>query len=268
MPNVFKLGKGPEHGHVNCSLFARLIAKTVTTLASNFETVRVVCEYGNHGRIGRYGEMPKGDNVDRISYEIARNKVGHLVKDGAAAIRTLGSSIDTSFVDLKGGTTGQVLSKASNTDLDFTWTADASGIPATIFDAKGDIIAASAADTAARLAVGANGTVLTADSAETTGLKWAAPAGSPGLALSSIATGTASGSSLSITGLSSYDQIDFMIKDVGLSTAANLLFRINSNTGNNYRSATLGVRFLRTGQYNLSAGVKVAWSCNSGPLLI
>jgi hypothetical protein len=45
-----------------------------------------------------------------------------LVKDGAAAIRTLGSSIDTSFMDLKGGTTGQVLSKASGTDLDFTWT--------------------------------------------------------------------------------------------------------------------------------------------------
>lgn len=44
-----------------------------------------------------------------------------LVKDGAAAIRTLGSSIDTSFVDLKGGTTGQVLSKASATDLDYTW---------------------------------------------------------------------------------------------------------------------------------------------------
>jgi hypothetical protein len=46
-----------------------------------------------------------------------------LVKDGAAAIRTLGSSIDTSFVDLKGGTTGQLLSKNSNTDLDFTWAA-------------------------------------------------------------------------------------------------------------------------------------------------
>jgi len=44
-----------------------------------------------------------------------------LVKDGAAAIRTLGSSIDTSFVDLKGGTTGQVLAKATGTDLDFTW---------------------------------------------------------------------------------------------------------------------------------------------------
>lgn len=44
-----------------------------------------------------------------------------LVKDGALAMRTLGNSIDTSFVDLKGGTTGQILSKASNTDLDYTW---------------------------------------------------------------------------------------------------------------------------------------------------
>jgi hypothetical protein len=44
-----------------------------------------------------------------------------LVKDGAAAIRTALGGVDTSFVDLKGGTTGQVLSKTSGTDLDFTW---------------------------------------------------------------------------------------------------------------------------------------------------
>jgi hypothetical protein len=50
-----------------------------------------------------------------------------LVKDGAAAIRTLGSSVDTSFVDLLGGTTGQVLSKASNTDLDFAFITPAGG---------------------------------------------------------------------------------------------------------------------------------------------
>jgi len=58
--------------------------------------------------------------------------------------RTLGDAIDSSLVDLKGGTTGQVLAKASGTDMDFTWTTDATGIPATIFDAKGDIIATSA----------------------------------------------------------------------------------------------------------------------------
>lgn len=50
-----------------------------------------------------------------------------LVKDGAAAIRTLGNGIDTSLVDLKGGTTGQFLSKATNTDLDFSWSTPISG---------------------------------------------------------------------------------------------------------------------------------------------
>ncbi len=50
-----------------------------------------------------------------------------LVKDGAAAIRTALGGPDASFIDLKGGTTGQILSKASGTDLDFTWAAAASG---------------------------------------------------------------------------------------------------------------------------------------------
>ena len=96
-----------------------------------------------------------------------------LVKDGALAIRTLGNGIDTSMAELKGGTTGQVLSKTSNTDMDFTWIAVD---PLTILDAKGDLISATAADTPARLAVGTNGQVLTADSTTSTGLKWATPA--------------------------------------------------------------------------------------------
>jgi hypothetical protein len=97
-----------------------------------------------------------------------------LVKDGAAAMRTLGNSIDTSFVDLKGGTTGQILSKASNTDLDYTWvtTDDANAIQNAIVDAKGDLIAATAADTPARLAVGTDYGFLQAFASESTGLLW------------------------------------------------------------------------------------------------
>lgn len=49
-----------------------------------------------------------------------------------------------------------------------------SGIDATIFDAKGDIIAATAADTAARVPVGTNGYVLAARSGETPGIAWEA----------------------------------------------------------------------------------------------
>jgi hypothetical protein len=52
-------------------------------------------------------------------------------------------------------------------------------IQPTIFDAKADILTATAADTPARLAVGANDTVLTADSTTATGLKWAAAASVP-----------------------------------------------------------------------------------------
>lgn len=63
-----------------------------------------------------------------------------------------------------------------HSDIDHS-TVTGAGISATLLDAKGDIIAASAADTAARLAVGANDTVLTADSTTATGLKWAASAG-------------------------------------------------------------------------------------------
>ena len=99
-----------------------------------------------------------------------------LVKDGAAAIRTLGNGIDTSFVDLKGGTTGQVLSKASNTDLDFTWVAqdDSNAIQNALLTTTGDTIYASSASTPARLGIGSTGQVLTVSGGVPV---WAAPAG-------------------------------------------------------------------------------------------
>jgi hypothetical protein len=121
-----------------------------------------------------------------------------LVKDGAAAIRTLGQAIDTSMQDLEGGTTGQILSKNSNADMDFVWvTNDVGDITevvagtglsgggssgsvtltntvATEFDAKGDLVVGTGADTFDKLSAGTNDHRLVAASGETTGLKYVA----------------------------------------------------------------------------------------------
>jgi hypothetical protein len=230
-----------------------------------------------------------------------------LVKDGAAAMRTLGNSIDTSFVDLKGGTSGQILAKASNTDLDYTWitndigditavtasspltgggtsgaitvgilsgttsnlgavqlsdstsststtlaaTANAvkttydlanAAVAKSIVDAKGDLIAATAADTVSRLAVGTNGQVLTADSAESTGLKWVT---STSGGMTSLATGNLSGTSttVSIT-TTGYKQLVCYVKDVVCTTDWYWKIQLNSDTGSNYS---------QTNQYNNTA---------------
>jgi len=81
----------------------------------------------------------------------------------------------------------------------------ASAINPTIVDAKGDIIAASAADTVARLAVGSNDTVLTADSSTATGLKWATPAAG-GMTL--LSTTTLSGATTTISSINqSYERL-------------------------------------------------------------
>jgi hypothetical protein len=97
-----------------------------------------------------------------------------LVTDLPADFETFGQAVATSMADLLGGTTGQVLAKASNTNMDFTWVAqdDSNAIQNAIVDAKGDLIAATANDTPARLAVGNNGETLVADSSTSTGLRY------------------------------------------------------------------------------------------------
>jgi hypothetical protein len=148
-----------------------------------------------------------------------------LVTDLPADFEVFGQAVDTDLQDLLGGTTGQVLSKTSGTDLDFTWVdptaGDITGVTAgtgisgggtsgtvtvtnsmaTAIDAKGDLIAGTADDTFDRLAVGANDTILTADSSTATGLKWAAPAAGGGKVLQVVTATTTTSASTSSTSL-------------------------------------------------------------------
>lgn len=55
---------------------AALIEASVRTMLREFAEVLVVEEYGNHGRIGRKGELRADDNTDRMAARIARDRIG------------------------------------------------------------------------------------------------------------------------------------------------------------------------------------------------
>lgn len=85
------------------------------------------------------------------------------------------------------GSNGQVLTADSAQGTGVKWAAPAaSGNDYTIYDAKGDILVASGPDAVARVSVGSNGQVLTADSAQSAGVKWATPAAGGSVATDSI----------------------------------------------------------------------------------
>jgi hypothetical protein len=166
-----------------------------------------------------------------------------LVTDLPADFEVFGQAVDTDFAGLLGGTTGQVLSKTSDTDLAFTWIAqdDSNAIQNAIVDAKGDLIGATAADTPARLAVGTDGQVLTADSTEATGLKWASAAGgyTPELTLLNSGGTSLSGSTTTISGISGKQWLYAYVVGASTNTGDNsaIGFQLNTDTTSKYAQA-------------------------------
>lgn len=149
-----------------------------------------------------------------------------LVKDGASAIRTLGSSIDTTL----------------KTQID-------AQIPDSLLTTKGDLIAATGASTPARLGVGTNDQVLMADSTAATGLKWGTPAAG---SLTLLSTTTLSGTSTTVSSISqSYKNLVVLIQGVTINVSSEAI----TLKPNNASISTYSYVKLATPSNNNNAGI-------------
>jgi hypothetical protein len=132
------------------------------------------------------------------------------------------------------------------------YSLDQAAVKKSLIDAKGDLLAGTAADTIARLGVGSNGAVLTADSAETTGLKWVTPAAADTTWTLLNTGGTATTGATSVTvSFSSYDKL-FIIFDNCRSADANAIISLRFNSDSNNRYYQYGNTWNIGGSYSSS----------------
>jgi len=220
-----------------------------------------------------------------------------LVTDLPADFEVFGQAVATSMADLLGGTSGQILAKNSNTDMDFVWIANDQGditgitatspltgggtsgaitvgiqassttqsgavqlsdststtssvlaatptavksaydlanaaIPKSTVTTAGDVIYATGSGAVTRLGIGTAGQVLTVNGGATAP-SWATPSGGGGMTV--IASGSLSGSGLSLTSISgSYKNLQLVLRNAQPSTNTDWRFKINNNTSSIY----------------------------------
>ena len=148
------------------------------------------------------------------------------------------------------GTSGQVLAVSGGGVPAWTTTSDV-----TPLTTKGDLFTFTTVD--ARIGVGANGTVLTADSAEATGLKWAAPASG---SLTLLSTTTLTSTSVTVSSISgAYANLYIRIDDLGTGGAAGVC-RMTVNAVTNYIG--VGVDSNTSGVFSASANIPLSGNRN------
>jgi hypothetical protein len=126
----------------------------------------------------------------------------------------------------------------------------------------GDTIYSSSGSTPARLGIGSTGNVLTVAGGVPT---WAAPAG--GAAMSQIATGSLSGSSINFTSLTAYNELLFLVSGATWNTGNDKpRLRINGNTGNNY--SVFGVNTQLTSSSNVNTRPTTSLATSSFQLAV
>ena len=161
---------------------------------------------------------------------------------------TGGGTSGTVTVGILSGTTSnlgavQLSDSTASTSTTLAATANAvkttydlanAAIPKSIATTKGDIIAATGSGTFVRQGVGTNGQVLTADSAEADGLKWATPAGAT-VGFTLLSTTGLSGATTTISGISGQQTLHLLISGATSATAAcSMTLQFNSDTAGNY----------------------------------